>query len=164
MDSGWSLKHLHRLIVTSATYRQSSRVTPELLRPRPVQPPAGPRAAVPRRGRDRPRHRPGGQRPARTQDRRPERLPAGAGVPVPAAGQLRAQGLERGDRAGPLSPGPLHVPLPLGALPDAPDLRRAQRRLLLRPPRALEHAAAGADDAQRADLPRMRPGPGPADA
>jgi mono/diheme cytochrome c family protein len=26
----WSLKHLHRLIVTSATYRQSSRVTPEL--------------------------------------------------------------------------------------------------------------------------------------
>jgi hypothetical protein len=27
----WSLKHLHRLIVTSATYRQSSKVTPELL-------------------------------------------------------------------------------------------------------------------------------------
>ena len=25
IDSGWSLKHLHRLIVTSATYRQSSR-------------------------------------------------------------------------------------------------------------------------------------------
>jgi len=31
MDDGWSLKKLHRLIVTSATYRQSSRVTPELL-------------------------------------------------------------------------------------------------------------------------------------
>ena len=30
MDHGWSLKHLHRLIVTSATYRQSSRVTPDL--------------------------------------------------------------------------------------------------------------------------------------
>ena len=27
----WSLKHLHRLIVTSATYRQSSRVSPALL-------------------------------------------------------------------------------------------------------------------------------------
>ena len=27
----WSIKHLHRLIVTSATYRQSSRVSPELL-------------------------------------------------------------------------------------------------------------------------------------
>ena len=31
MDRGWSLKHLHRLIVTSSTYRQSSDVTPELL-------------------------------------------------------------------------------------------------------------------------------------
>ncbi len=30
MERGWSLKHLHRLIVTSATYRQSSHVTPEL--------------------------------------------------------------------------------------------------------------------------------------
>ncbi len=31
MDSGWDLKHLLRLMVTSATYRQSSRVTPEQL-------------------------------------------------------------------------------------------------------------------------------------
>lgn len=31
MDNGWSLKRLHRLIVESATYRQASRVTPELL-------------------------------------------------------------------------------------------------------------------------------------
>jgi hypothetical protein len=30
MDRGWSQKQLHRLIVTSATYRQSSRVSPEL--------------------------------------------------------------------------------------------------------------------------------------
>ncbi len=30
MDSGWSLKHLHRLIVSSATYQQTSDVTPEL--------------------------------------------------------------------------------------------------------------------------------------
>jgi len=30
MDGGWSLKALHRLIVTSATYRQSSRVNPDL--------------------------------------------------------------------------------------------------------------------------------------
>jgi hypothetical protein len=30
MDHGWSLKTLHRTIVTSATYRQSSTVTPEL--------------------------------------------------------------------------------------------------------------------------------------
>jgi hypothetical protein len=31
MARGWGLKDLHRLIVTSATYRQSSKVTPELL-------------------------------------------------------------------------------------------------------------------------------------
>ena len=30
MDHGWSMKKMHRLIVTSATYRQSSKVTPEL--------------------------------------------------------------------------------------------------------------------------------------
>jgi hypothetical protein len=31
MEDGWSLKRLHKLIVMSATYQQSSRVTPELL-------------------------------------------------------------------------------------------------------------------------------------
>jgi hypothetical protein len=31
MDSGWSLKHLHRLIVTSATYRRSSNARPDLV-------------------------------------------------------------------------------------------------------------------------------------
>lgn len=31
MDHGWSLKQLHKTIVMSATYRQSSRVSPELL-------------------------------------------------------------------------------------------------------------------------------------
>src|SRR5262249_11447749 len=30
-SKAWSLKSLHRLIVTSATYRQSTRVTPEML-------------------------------------------------------------------------------------------------------------------------------------
>lgn len=31
MDSGWDLKHMHRLIVTSSAYRQSSVASPELL-------------------------------------------------------------------------------------------------------------------------------------
>ena len=30
MDRGWSIKELHRVIVNSSTYRQSSKVTPEL--------------------------------------------------------------------------------------------------------------------------------------
>ena len=52
MDHNWSLKHIHRLIVTSATYRQSSAVTPELAGPRPGQSTARPRrrasASMPR--------------------------------------------------------------------------------------------------------------------
>ncbi len=36
MESGWSMKQIHRLIVTSRTYRQSSRVTPSLLKFDPV--------------------------------------------------------------------------------------------------------------------------------
>jgi Protein of unknown function (DUF1549)/Protein of unknown function (DUF1553) len=31
MDPGWSMKKLHRLIVTSATYRQASKASPELI-------------------------------------------------------------------------------------------------------------------------------------
>src|SRR5262249_39641814 len=35
MDRGWSMKELHRLVVTSATYRQASKVTPALLEREP---------------------------------------------------------------------------------------------------------------------------------
>ncbi|MBO0725168.1 MAG: PSD1 domain-containing protein, partial [Blastocatellia bacterium] len=31
IESGWSVKHIHRLIVNSAVYRQSSKITPKLL-------------------------------------------------------------------------------------------------------------------------------------
>ena len=34
VESGWDVKALHRLIVTSATYAQSSAATPELARAR----------------------------------------------------------------------------------------------------------------------------------
>jgi hypothetical protein len=32
MDTGWSIKHLHRLLLSSRTYRQSSRVSPQAMR------------------------------------------------------------------------------------------------------------------------------------
>ena len=35
MDSGWNVKAMQKTIVTSATYRQSSHVTPELLQKDP---------------------------------------------------------------------------------------------------------------------------------
>ena len=43
----WDVKAFLKLLVTSAAYRQSSQVTPELARARPGQPPARPRPAVP---------------------------------------------------------------------------------------------------------------------
>ena len=88
-------------------------------------------------------------------------------APIPESllgAQLRAVDLERRDRPRPLSPGALHVPPPLAAVSGAAELRHAQRRFLLRAPAALEHAAASADDAQRSDLRRVRPGAGAADA
>ena len=36
MEQGWSLKHLHRLILSSAAYRQSSRISPELMEKDPT--------------------------------------------------------------------------------------------------------------------------------
>ena len=93
-----ALGTFHRLIANSATYRQASRVSAPLL----ARDPYNRLLAKRRRGSavdDEvvPRHRTLGKRAARPQDRRPERVPAGPGVPVPAAGELRAQGLERGD-------------------------------------------------------------------
>jgi len=35
MESGWNVKEMHRLMVTSATYQQSSKITPEALRDDP---------------------------------------------------------------------------------------------------------------------------------
>ena len=41
-ENGWDVKRMVKLIVMSATYRQSSNPTPELAGSRPGQPPAGP--------------------------------------------------------------------------------------------------------------------------
>ena len=64
MERGWSLKHIHRLIVTSATYRQASRVRARGKSRRSRQP--APLAAEPAAARCRadPRRGPGVQRPA----------------------------------------------------------------------------------------------------
>ena len=63
-ESGWDVKQLFKLMVTSATYRQSAATTPEKLEKDPRQPAAVARAAVPHGCRDGPRLRAGGERPA----------------------------------------------------------------------------------------------------
>ena len=62
MDHGWRLKDLHRLIVRSATYRQSWACQPRAFGSRSPEPTAGPRLAFPSRGRRSARH--GAWRPA----------------------------------------------------------------------------------------------------
>ena len=52
MDHGWDTKWLVRLLVTSAMYRESSRITPDLLKKNPGNRLLGAGAAVPARGRN----------------------------------------------------------------------------------------------------------------
>ena len=77
--SGWDVKSLLRLMVTSATYRQSSRVNAERARSRPREPPAGAWASAAAAGRDDPR--PGAS--ARRAPGRPNRRTVRETVPAP---------------------------------------------------------------------------------
>ena len=70
-DDGGSLKQLHRLIVTSAVYRQIVPARPAVGRSRRRQPPALADEPPPARRRVGPRRDPAGQRPARPDDGRP---------------------------------------------------------------------------------------------
>ena len=141
-------RQIHRLIVTSATYRQSSRVRPELPGGRSRQ-----SAALARQSRLRldaelirdaalacsgcSRRRIGG----------PSVFPPQPDGVMTLGQMRRAWKPSNGPR--PLSPGPLHVLLAGHAVSVPDDLRRARRRADLHAPAPLEHAAPGADPAQR---------------
>ncbi len=73
MDDGWDVKALHRLIVTSETFRQSSQAPRELIAPRPRQPAARPRAEDAADGRGDSRQRARRERSPQPHDWRPER-------------------------------------------------------------------------------------------
>jgi hypothetical protein len=128
MDHGWSIKHLHRLIVTSHTYQQDSRVTPELLEKDPYN-------RLLARG---PRFRVEGEIVRDIQLAVSGLLnPAigGRGVmpPAPAvsfrkARQLRALPVAGGGRQAEVSPQRLCLPPPQHALPLPQHLRCAQWR------------------------------------
>ena len=160
MDHGWSLKKLHRLIVTSATYRQSSQ------RHAGAATRSDPYNRLLARG---PRFR------VEAEIVRDIALAAsgllnpkvgGPSVYPPAPAFLfqppasyAPEDLDRIDRA----PTAIaarstrsairSVPYPMLQTFDAPN-----GDIVLRAPRALEHAAAGADDAERAAVRRIRPG------
>ena len=73
VESGWDVKELHRLIVLSSTYRQSSNLTDELLARDANNALLRTRAAIPHDRGDGPRQRAGNERAAREAGRRQER-------------------------------------------------------------------------------------------
>ncbi len=156
---GWSLKAMHRLIVTSATYRQSSKAPPALLA-------RDPRNELLARG---PRFR------VESETVRDIALAASGlldptiggpsvyppqpdGVTALAYGQV---GLADQQGARPLPPGALHLHQADRPVRRLRHLRHAHLRGRLRPPRAVEHAAPGPHAAQRPGLRRGRPGARP---
>ena len=161
VDSGWDVKAMQRLIVTSATYRQSSQVTPELLEQRSRRTacsPAGPRFRLPAEMiRD---------QALAVSGLLVEKLGGPSRQAVPAAAALggadrrhrrpRRPDLRAGPRRGALPPQPVHVLEAHGAAAGADGVRRAEPRDLHRPPVAHQHAAAGAGAAERPDLRRGR--------
>ena len=70
---------------------------------------------------------------------------------------------QAGQRPGALPPQPLHVPEAHRAAAVHGELRRAEPRGLLHPPRAEQHAAPGPAAHERRAALRGRPGPGRAD-
>ena len=120
-------KALHRLIVTSATYRQSSHASPALLRTDPYNRllARGPRFRMEAEMvRDACSRRAG----CSAQDRRAERVPAAAGRHLGQSLQRRRSGSQR--RRGPLSPRALHVHPPDAPVSELHDVRRDEPRVL----------------------------------
>ncbi len=129
--SGWSIKTLHRLIVTSATYRQSSNVTPELLAKDPYNRllARGPRFRVDAEiVRDIALAASGLLNP---EIGGPSVYAACPDFPVPAAGSYAPKVWVDEHGPGTLSPRALYLPLPLHAVSHAAGFRCAQRRFLL---------------------------------
>ena len=155
-ESGWDVKKLITLIVTSAAYRQSAAISPDKLSERSAEHPAGARTAVPPRRRSRARFRAGGQRSARDEARRP------SGQAVPPCGSLgrhvdgvqQHEELQTGYRRVAVPSQHLHaVEAPGSARVDG-HLRRPDARSVRRPARADQHADAGAGDDERSAVRR----------
>ena len=144
-DGGWSMKRLCRLIVTSATYRQSSRVNPELIR-KDRDNRLLARAQVSPRGRDDPRQCAANRGALEHQDARP--LGHAASARGNLAQHLQHRPMDREPGRGSLSPGPLHLRQAYLALPRAHDLRRPQPRGLHHPANQHQHSLAGPGHAQ----------------
>jgi hypothetical protein len=161
MDSGWDIKHMLKLMLTSQAYQQSSKSTTRTQRTRSRQPPARPRPALPPHRRAAAGSGARGQRPA---------FRKMFGVPVrPRHAEPRPQHrlwpqqrLDRQHGRGRAPPQPLHRGAPQQPVCELHHLRRRQSRGLHDPPQPHEHAAAGLRDAERSRFHRNASGDGAA--
>ena len=167
--SGWDVKRLSQLIVTTATYRQSARVTPELKERDPDNRlyARGPRFRLSAEEiRDTALAVSGLLNPKIGGPSVSPYQPAGLWEELSSrkdSGNWTAQFFDAEPRRGSLSAQHVHLlETHLSAAADA-DLRRARPRDLHRQPRAHEHAAPGARAAERPDLRRSLAHPRRAD-
>jgi hypothetical protein len=125
MENGWSLKHLHRLIVTSATYRQSSAVTPELQQRDPYNRllARGRASGSTARSSVTSRSPPAGCSTQRLAARASFPL---ARLPLPATGQLWSEELVRGEGENRYRRALYTFRYRSVPYPDAPELRHAR--------------------------------------
>jgi hypothetical protein len=153
---GWSRKQMIRLLVTSATYRQSSVVRARPHRPRSAQRPARPPEPPAPRGRNRARCRSSPAAGCSTEDRRPQH-PSAAAVLRP---RLRPQQIVAGNQ-GPRSVSARHVHPPPAqrAVSDADHVRRLRCQRRLPAARTLQLPAAGAHAVQRPGVLRVQRAP-----
>ena len=104
-ESGWDVKHMFKLMVMSAAYRQSDRITPAEARCRPGKPPHLARPPLPAGCRSDPRPGARRQRPAQPADRRPEREALPAARPLGSRQHVQ-RSVQAGHRPRPLPPQP----------------------------------------------------------
>ena len=154
----WSQKAIHRLIVTSATYRQSSKQRPEIEEVDPYN------KLLARQNRLRLEAEIIRDAALSASGLLTETIGGPSVYPPIPEGALAVTQVKQewptGDRSGSLPPRHVHLLPPFRGLSRAGRFRRARCDRHLHAPRPLEHAAAGADDAQRRGLHRIRRGPG----
>ena len=155
------MKRMHKLIVMSATYQQSSRATPELMAKDPENRllARGPRVRLEAEViRDAALAR---QRLAVEPDRRPSVFP-----PQPAGVTTEGTygGLDWRVSPGATAIAGASIPSPAHrSIRHGDDVRRSQRRGLRRPARGFQYAAAGTDTFERPGVRGGRAGAGPHD-
>ena len=163
--TGWDIRAMQRLIVTSATYRQSSKVTPALLERDPENRllARGPRLRLPAEMiRDTALAASG---LLNDEIGGPSVLPyqpEGLWEEMAFGEGFSAQAYEQSHGQGSLPPRHVHVLEADGAAGVAGDVRRARPREVHGAARADQHAAAGAGADERSDLRRGGAGAGAA--